>query len=95
MRWATLVLLALLAGCATHYTPDTIADPDGFWLGLWHGLVAPYAAVTCVVAWLLSFVGLDFLNWIEVIGRPNTGFGYYCGFGVGGLLAMLGGGASR
>lgn len=43
-------------------------------------------------AMLLVLLGLDVLNSIEIVGRPNTGFGYWAGFVMG---IMSYGGAKR
>lgn len=70
----------------------SIAEPYGFLWGIWHGLVSPYALVAIIVSWLLSFVGIEFLSSIQLVGRPNTGvFFYYIGFFIG--LTSYGGGA--
>ncbi len=83
-RSALLLLLLLLSGCAAHYTADSVQDPYGFFSGIWHGIVFPYALVTNILSWLLSLVGISFLSSIEIIGRPNTGlFFYYIGFVIG------------
>ena len=89
---AAVALLVLLAGCARHYTPEAVADPYGFFAGLWHGFVSPYAIMTNVLSWLLSLLGLDVLSSIQIVGRPNTGFGYWTGFVMG---IMSYGGAKR
>lgn len=85
-------LLVLVAGCARHYTPEAVSDPYGLFSGLWHGFVSPYAIMTNVLSWLLSLLGLDVLSSIEIVGRPNTGFGYWAGFVIG-VLSY--GGAKR
>ena len=86
-------LLFLLTGCASHYTSDAQADPFGFFSGIWHGIVFPYALLTNLLSWLLSLVGINFLSSIEIVGRPNTGLFYYLGFFLG--LGAYGGGAAR
>jgi hypothetical protein len=75
----------LLSSCAAG--PNTAAgagdDPDGFWPGLWHGIITP---VTFVIS-LFS----DNVNVYEV---NNNGNWYDFGFFLG-LLFILGGGGSR
>jgi hypothetical protein len=89
----TVGLLLLVAGCAHHYTSESVAEPYGFLSGIWHGIVFTYALLTNVVSWLCSLAGFDLLSSIEIIGRPNTGvLFYYVGF-VLGLCAY--GGAAR
>lgn len=90
--FAVVALLALLTGCAKHYTPEVAADPYGFFAGLWHGFISPYAIMTNGLSWALSLIGLDVLSSIEIVGRPNTGFGYWAGFVMG---IMSYGGAKR
>lgn len=78
-----LALAALVSGCATHYSADAVQDPYGFFSGLWHGMVFPFALLTNLISWLLGVVGFSFFDSIEIIGRPNTGFWYYVGFVFG------------
>ncbi len=87
--------LLVLAGCARHYTAEAANDPYGFFSGIWHGLIFPYALLANLVSWLLSLVGVDFLSSVQIIGRPNTGFlFYYLGFFLG-LCTYASGAASR
>lgn len=91
MRWLLLFVPLALAGCARHYTPQAFAEPYGFWWGVWHGFIFPYALSTNLVSWLLSLVGVDWFDAIEIVGRPNIGTLYYVGFVLG--LVPYGGGA--
>jgi hypothetical protein len=84
-----LVLLAAIAltACAAGPNPELGSPaPDGtvagFWLGLWHGLIAP---VTFVVSLFNSDVGIYEVH--------NNGGWYNFGF-VFGLGALVGGGSS-
>ena len=87
-------LSILIAGCARHYTAATESDPYGFFSGLWHGIVFPFALLINLISWFLSLINIEFLATIEIIGRPNTGFFfYYVGFLLG-LGAHGGGGAA-
>lgn len=92
-RVAGLALLLAMSGCAAHYSAEAVQDPYGFWSGIWHGIVFPIALLANIVSWVVSLVGISFLDSIQIIGRPNTGFWYYAGF-VLGLSAVGGGGAS-
>jgi hypothetical protein len=84
----------LLVSCARHYTPDSIASPYGFFSGIWHGFVFPYAIITNGASWLLSLFGIHWFQSIEIIGRPNTDvFFYYIGFFFG-LTSYGGAGAA-
>ena len=84
----------VLAGCARHYTPESARDPFGFFSGIWHGLVLPYALLANIISWLLSLTNVDFMSNIQLIGRPNTGFFYYVGFALG-LFSYGGAAATR
>lgn len=74
-----VVALLLLAGCATQPNVGNYSTP-GFFLGLFHGLLAP-----------LSLVGSLFVD-VRVYAFPNSGWWYDFGF----VLSCLGwaGGAS-
>jgi hypothetical protein len=87
------VLLALaVSGCAQHYTADANLDPYGFFSGVWHGFVFPYALMVNLVSWVLSLLGIEFFSSIQLFGRPNTDmFFYYVGFLAG--ISVYGGGA--
>lgn len=82
-RIVLLGLFLILSGCAAHYTTESIADPYGFFSGIWHGIVFPLALLANVLSWLLGIFGISFLDSIQIIGRPNTGFWYYTGFVLG------------
>lgn len=83
-----LALLLALTGCAHHYSPETFADPYGFFSGIWHGLIFTITVFVNLLSWLLSLIGISFLDGIQIIGRPNTGFGYYIGFAAGLLFNL-------
>ncbi len=89
-RIGLLFVLLSFSGCAAHYTPEALSDPYGFFSGIWHGLVFPFAVAANFVAWVFGLFGISFLDSIEIVGRPNTGFFYYFGFCVG-LASSLGG----
>lgn len=85
------VLALLVSGCAHHYTDATVSVPYGFFSGIWHGVIFPFALLTNIISWILGLFGFDFLMAVEIIGRPNTGFFfYYVGFFLG--LSVYGGG---
>ena len=93
VRFAIALLVSVgLAGCARHYTPQSIADPYGLFSGIWHGLVFPYALLANILSWLLSIFGIEFLSDVKIVGRPNAGvLFYYVGFVMG--VSTYGGGA--
>jgi len=83
------LVLLILAGCASHYSPSVIADPYGFFSGVWHGAIAGLTITVNILSWLLSLFGVDFLSDVQIIGRPNTGLFYYAGFVAGFLWLKL------
>lgn len=82
-----LVLTVVVTACVAGPNPEVgEAGRDGvvagFWLGLWHGVIAP-------VTFVLSLF-TDTVNIYEVHNSGNWyNFGFFLGFGV-----LLGGGAS-
>jgi hypothetical protein len=46
-------------------------------------MISPITITVNVISWLLSVIGISLLTDIQIIGRPNTGFGYYAGFFIG------------
>lgn len=72
----------LLAACATQ-VPATVeqgAEVPGFWWGLWHGFIFPFA-----------WIGSLFSDEIAVYAVPNRGGWYDFGFFLG--ITVLGGGS--
>ena len=79
------VLVAFLfTGCAdvTLIEECTTVAPYGFWSGLWHGIVAPFA-----------FIGSLFSDSIAMYAVNNNGGWYDFGFVLG--AGILFGGSSR
>ena len=70
----------LLPGCAdsVSFTAASTISPVGFWHGLWHGLILPFA-------WIVSLFNSD----VAVYAIYNNGGWYDFGFviGVGGLTS--------
>jgi hypothetical protein len=80
------LLLLVLAACAPGANelvgvPDAEGAVAGFWMGLWHGLIAP-------VTFLISL----FSDSVEMYEAHNNGGWYNFGFLIG-LTVPLGGGA--
>ena len=86
-----LFVAILLTGCASHYNADVIADPYGFFSGIWHGMIAPITILVNLLSWFLSLFDISFLRDIQIIGRPNTGFFYYFGFFIGFVFLPISG----
>lgn len=82
-----LFVLVVLAGCAagtnTAAGPAGDGDVAGFWLGLWHGIIAP-------ITFIISLFDND-VNMYEV---HNNGNWYDFGFVLGAGILFGGGGAS-
>jgi hypothetical protein len=67
---ATTVLF--LTGCAAHAVPHVSPAAPGFWLGYWHGLIAP-----------IAFIVSLFNHNVAVYAVPNKGRLYDWGFLLG------------
>ena len=76
------LLVLLLVGCAAGpntaaKSPDVDGNVAGFWLGLWHGMIAP-------LTWLISL----FTSSVSFYEIHNNGGWYNFGFVLGaGILA--------
>jgi hypothetical protein len=80
------LVLVMLAGCAPG--PNELAGtnavkPAGFWLGLWHGIIAP-------VTFVISLFNKD----VQMYEVHNMGGWYNLGFLLGMSIILGGGGAS-
>jgi hypothetical protein len=90
MKWPIVlvllgILLVCLAACTASGGEDVGAaassrNPAGFWLGLWHGCIAP-----------LTFIISLFNKNVGVYEAYNNGGWYNSGF-IFGLIVALGGG---
>lgn len=79
-----VLLVLMLAACSAGANPETgvaAADGDvaGFWMGLWHGLIAP-----------ITFIISLFRDTVNVYEVHNNGNWYDFGF-VFGLSIVFGG----
>ncbi len=75
-----IAALTLLAGCAHQPTPLPFGEFPGFFTGIWHGLVAPFALVGSIFAK------------VRIYAFPNGGGWYDLGFVLG--ISAWGGGAA-
>ncbi len=72
-----LICLLFLSGCAdsVSFNQAQFIDPIGFWYGLWHGMIFPFA-------WLISL----FSDSVAIYAIYNNGgwydFGFILGCGV-------------
>jgi hypothetical protein len=85
------ILLVTLVGCTPGpndlaKSPDEGGEVAGFWLGLWHGLIAP-----------ITFIVSLFSDSVSVYEVHNNGGWYNFGFliGVSIIFGGSGGGATR
>ena len=86
-----IVLLMTLAGCAPgpntlRRSPDQEGEVAGFWLGLWHGIIAP-----------VTFIISLFSDKVDMYEVHNNGGWYNFGFLLGVIIIFggSGGGAAR
>lgn len=81
-RLALFAAVALFAGCLPEANAQVeVSQAPGFWLGLWHGIIAP-----------LSFVISLFSSSVGMYEVHNNGGWYDFGFLIG--LGMLHGGGA-
>jgi len=79
-----LFIFITLSGCASHYIDATNYDPYGFFSGILHGFIFPFALIANILSWALSLLNIHILIDTQMIGRPNTGFlFYYIGYFLG------------
>jgi hypothetical protein len=81
------LLVLVLAACTATQSPEaTAAGEPGFWLGLWHGFIAP-----------VTFIVSVFSDAVRVYAVPNLGRWYDFGFmlGIGGFSGGLFAGSRR
>jgi hypothetical protein len=85
LRLTLLVTLVLaLTGCADHitFTQAIVHGTVGFWYGLWHGSILPFA-------WLVSVFDSD----VAIYAIYNNGGWYDFGYLLG-AAGLFGGGAA-
>jgi hypothetical protein len=83
--WLFLVILLFSAACAPGpnqlaRTPDREGEVAGFWLGVWHGLIAP-----------ITFIISLFSDKVSLYEVHNSGGWYNFGFVLGAGLFLSGG----
>lgn len=69
-----LLLASMLSSCADsiQFGEAAVRDPVGFWHGLWHGVISPFA-------WLVSLFDED----VAIYAIYNNGGWYDFGFMLG------------
>ncbi len=84
---AAILVLLILTSCAPGHNnlenlPDRGGDLAGFWLGLWHGIIAP----------ITFFISL-FTDRVNIYEVHNNGNWYDFGFVIGAGILFSGGAA--
>ncbi len=85
MIFGLLILALVLSACAAGVNPEVgVAaeggDVAGFWLGLWHGIIAP-----------ITFVVSLFTDDVNIYEVHNSGNWYDFGFVIGAGILFGGG----
>lgn len=85
---ALLVLALILTACTAGVNPELGVAPEGgdvagFWMGLWHGIIAP-----------VTFVISLFTDNVNIYEVHNNGNWYDFGFVLGAGILFGGGGAA-
>lgn len=80
-----IILVLLLSACAPgpnhlRKTPNAQGEVAGFWMGVWHGLIAP-----------LTFIVSLFNDKVGIYDVHNSGNWYNFGFVLGAGLFLSGG----
>jgi hypothetical protein len=80
-----IIFVLLLSSCAPgpnqlKKTPDAKGEVAGFWLGVWHGLIAP-----------ITFIVSLFSDKVSIYDVHNSGNWYNFGFVLGAGLFLSGG----
>lgn len=71
--WVMIVgLLLCCSGCAVHDPSAVVSTGPGFFTGVWHGLIAPFA-----------LIGYMFDHSIAFYQSRNAGVSYDVGFFIG------------
>jgi hypothetical protein len=85
VKWGCFIaIILLLSGCADKltFTQAALRHPVGFWYGLWHGMIMPFA-------WVISL----FVKNVAIYAVYNNGGWYDFGFVIG--CAIIIGSGSR
>ena len=86
MLMVATMALVMMIGCAPGPnqlvdSPDGEGEVAGFWMGLWHGIIAP-----------VTFIVSLFSDTVHVYEVHNTGNWYNFGFLLGAAIIFGGGG---
>ena len=83
-RLALLALTLALTACAAQSGQVVQPGAPGFWLGVWHGFIFPFAFIVSL-----------FNNEIAVYAVPNNGTWYNFGYFVGVVFLGVGARSSK
>jgi len=75
MKFFLISLTLIISGCASQ--PENIESGPGFFVGIWHGLVA------------LPSVVIGLFTSIRIYNFPNSGYWYDVGFAVGFVISIF------
>jgi len=80
MKGLIIILVLFLSGCADSVSFKTATNmiPVGFWYGLWHGMILPFA-------WIGSLLNDNIAIYAIYNNGPWYDFGFF--LGVGGLCS--------
>lgn len=73
-----IACVVLLAGFGAK-ADNAQVQPVGFLIGIWHGVLTPFAILLHLIWW----------SRVHVWQTPNTGFGYFFGVAIGFLTLQL------
>jgi hypothetical protein len=81
-----MLMVVALVACAATQAVQLERGAPGFWLGVWHGLIAP-----------ITFIISLFRNDLRIYAYPNAGLWYDFGFmlGIGGFSGGVFAGSRR
>jgi hypothetical protein len=75
MKFFLISLTLIISGCASQ--PENIESGPGFFVGIWHGLVA------------LPSVVIGLFTSIRIYNFPNSGYWYDVGFILGFIISIF------
>jgi hypothetical protein len=64
---ALIVIAFAINSCAQHYTGTIYSDPCGFFSGLLHGFVFPFALIAKIISWVSSIIGISIFKDVQFV----------------------------
>ncbi len=71
------IFIIIFTGCAKHYVGLSYSEPYGFFSGILHGIIFPFALIGKAISWILSIFDIHIFTNIQFVGQPNTGLWFY------------------